>query len=247
MSDTAPVLHTSTHHAQPEGYFARTRRPLPMLGVLLPLILCVELGFALSPEGSASRVLARLQLQHILDFFTLAPIVVVHGLGVMVVLVLLCWHVLDGSPWRLRVLDLPIMLFEGCLASVPLLVLGAAILTREATPLAAVSGDVPSGFEPLLVACAAALSEEFIFRMGGIALVHWLLVDVLKRKTATGTSIAVVVTAVAFMFYHDPWSLSPQAATFVLVAGLYLGGLYAQRGFAPAVLAHAAYDLVALG
>ena len=246
MSDTALVLHTPLPAGQEEGYLTRTRRPLPMLVVLLPLILFVEFGFALSPDGSASRVLARLQLQHVLDFFTLAPIVVVHGLGVMVVLVLLCWHILDGSPWRLRLLDLPLIAFEGCLASVPLLVLGAALLAREAMPLAAAPGAMES-MEPLLVASAAALSEEFIFRMGGMSLVHWLLVDVLKCKSAVGTSIAVAVTALAFMLYHDPWTLSPQASTFVLVSGLYLGGLYAQRGFASAVLAHGVYDLIALG
>jgi membrane protease YdiL (CAAX protease family) len=153
---------------------------------------------------------------------------------------------LEQRPWKVRVLDLPLLLLEGCIASVPLIVVGAALLPSS-SPLLAGSPEVSSTLlEALVLASAAALSEELIFRMGGMSLMHWLIVDVLKLHASTGTTIAVVVTSLTFMLYHDPWSMSPQAATFILVSGLYLGTLFAQRGFATAVLAHAAYNVIAL-
>lgn len=251
MTDTVrvptPFLPNTLPPASPDtNYFQRSRHPLPMLVALLPLVLLVEFGLSWTPDGDATRVLARLQLQELLEFFTLAPVVVVHALGGLVVLVLLVQHVLEKRRWRVRPLDPPLLLLEGCIAAVPLLVVGAALLPVS-TPLLAGASEVSTALlETLVVASAAALSEELIFRMGGMSLVHWITVDVLKLRASTGTTIAVVTTAVAFMLYHDPWSMNPQAATFIMVSGLYLGTLFAQRGFATAVLAHAAYDVIAL-
>jgi membrane protease YdiL (CAAX protease family) len=235
----------TSSHTPPVDYFQRSKLPLPTLLVLLPIILFVEFGFGLAPDSAATRVLATVQLRELLQAFTISPAVVVHGLGVIVVLVLGTWHMLNGDTWRVRLLDLPCMVFEGCIAAVPLLVAAAALLSQHAIGLGSSSGE--SGLlESVLIAATAALSEEFIFRMCGIALLHLVLVDVLGLKHAVGVTIAVVVTAVAFTFYHNPSTLSPTAITFYAVSGLYLGGLFAMRGLAPAVLAHAAYNIVAL-
>ncbi len=230
-----------------EDYFLRTRRPLTMLVALLPVILLVEAGFLLSPDGDAQRVLARLQIQELLAWFTLAPIVVVHALGVLVVIVLLVQHALEGRRWRITWFDPPLLWLEGCMAAVPLLVIGAALLPMS-TPLmiGAASDTMHLPMEALVVAAVAALSEELLFRMGGMSLLHWLFVDVCKLKTAWGTTAAVVLTSVAFLIYHDPWALTPGGGMFVFLAGLYLGTLFVQRTFATAVLAHMAYDVVAL-
>ncbi|MCH2138671.1 MAG: CPBP family glutamic-type intramembrane protease [Phycisphaerales bacterium] len=229
-----------------QHYFTRTRTPWVMFLALLPVIVLVELGFALSPDADAAGVLARIQLQDFLRFFTLAPIVVVHALGALVGLVLIIQHLLEQGSWRVRVWDVPLLWLEGCIAAVPLLVLGAAVLP-DTTPLVAGPPWAPvSLFEAVLIGATAALSEELIFRMGGMSLVHWLFVDVCKGKAAHGSVLAVVVTAVAFMLYHDPGAMSAQAASFILLSGLYLGTLFVQRGFACAVLAHCAYDVIAL-
>ncbi len=240
-----PVAEANAQPALGADYFQRSRLPLPTLLVLLPVIALVEFGFGLAPDSAATRVLATVQLRDLLQAFTLSPAVVVHGLGVIVVLVLLTWHVLDGDRWRVRLMDLPVMLFEGCIASVPLLVAAAALLSRHAMPLGAATGDHTT-LEAVLIAATAALSEEFIFRMCGIALLHLVLVDLLRIKHAAGMTIAVILTAVAFTMYHDPSTLAPTAVTFYAVSGLYLGGLFAMRGLAPAVLAHAVYNIVAL-
>jgi len=226
-------------------YLHRSRLPLPTLLALLPVILLIEFGFGMVPDSAAARVLATVQLRALLQAFTLSPAVVVHGLGVIVVLVLLTWHVLNGDRWRVRLLDLPIMLFEGCIASVPLLVAAAALLSGQAMPLGAPTNDY-STLEAVLIAATSGLSEEFIFRMCGIALVHLVLVDVLRLKHAPAMTIAVMLTAVAFTLYHDTSVLEPTAVTFYAIAGLYLGGVFAMRGLAPAVLAHIVYNVVAL-
>ena len=100
--------------------------------------------------------------------------------------------------------------------------------------------------DAVAIAIGAGLSEELLFRMVGIATVHWLLVDVAKFKPATGTLAAIIATTVAFTLYHDPSAMPANGVVFVTLAGAYLGWLYVFRGFAVAVVAHAGYDVVVL-
>jgi hypothetical protein len=65
-----------------------------------------------------------------------------------------------------------------------------------------------------------------------------------------GASIAVLVSAVAFTFYHDlhtaSGAISGRRVIFYLVAGLYFGATYVLRGFGIVVGAHALYDIIAV-
>ncbi|MCH2137109.1 MAG: CPBP family intramembrane metalloprotease [Phycisphaerales bacterium] len=230
----------------PGDYFGRSRQPLTMLLVLLPVIAIVEFGLGGASSSDAQQVLANVQLREVVRLFAISPVVVVHALGVIVLLVLITWHALDQRPWKIRPADIPLMLLEGCIASVPLLVAAAALLSTSHLPLTAPEVETFTLPQAILVACTAALSEEFIFRMCGIALGHLILVDLLRLKDGIGLTVSVIATAAAFTLYHDPAGLGPLPVTFYAVAGLYLGGLFVARGFAPAVLAHAIYNVIAL-
>ena len=224
------------------------QRPLPTLAALLPLIIFLEAALLLGGTRlTAARVLAHEQIGEALHFFGLSPVFVLHATGLVVLAVLLSWHALTGERWRLRPMEPVVLLVEGCIATAPLLAAAAFFGTMWDTALTPRPAIAPSSaMDAVALAIGAGLSEELLFRMAGVAAVHWLLVDVLRFKQTTGLIAAVLLTAAAFTLYHDPGSMSPAGVAFVACGGLYLGALYVMRGFAVAVVAHAGYDAVVL-
>ena len=195
---------------------------------------------------SAARIVAHTQIGDAMHFFGLSPQVVLHGTGVAVLAILLVWHALTGERWTIR-LRPPLQLwFEGCIATAPLLAMAAFLGTLQGTPLAVEAATPVSTSDALLLAIGAGLSEELLFRMVGIGVLHWLLVDVFKWRAIVGTAAAIIASTVAFTWYHDPAHLPPTATIFIAAAGLYLGVVFVLRGFAVVVIAHAAYDAVVL-
>jgi membrane protease YdiL (CAAX protease family) len=100
------------------------------------------------------------------------------------------------------------------------------------------------------IAIGAGLYEEMLFRLVGVAFLHFVLADVFKLKHGTASAIAVIGAALAFAVYHQyhfasgeinwPWLL------FLTAAGLYFGMLYILRGFGIVVATHALYDILVL-
>jgi membrane protease YdiL (CAAX protease family) len=222
-------------------------RPLPTLATLLPLIVFLEVALLIDgTDSSASRILAHTQIGNALSFFGLSPIFVMHATSLLVLTTLLSWHLLVRDRWSLSPAAPAQLFFEGVIGTAPLLAAAAFLGTLQAYPLSATALEPASIMDAVAIAIGASLSEELLFRMIGIAAVHWLLVDVMKTKAATGTIAAVLVTSVAFAMYHDPASLPAGGIAFVTLAGAYLGTLYVLRGFAVAVIAHAGYDVVVL-
>jgi len=92
--------------------------------------------------------------------------------------------------------------------------------------------------------------EEMLFRMVGLALVHFILVDLLLIKDIPGRVGAVLATSIAFALYHNgvltggdvDWAL----LVYYMVAGSYFAVLYMVRGFGIVVAVHALYDIVVL-
>lgn len=224
------------------------QRPLPTLVALLPLILFLEIALLVGgPSLTAGRVLAHEHIGQALSFFGLSPTFVLHATGSVIVAILLTWHALAGGPWTVRLGDVIKLILEGCIAMAPLLAGAAFFGTLQETALAAPTGIVPtSTVDAIALAIGAGLSEELLFRMVGVACVHWILADLCGVKNATTWIVAVVATAAAFTLYHDPGSLSSAGLAFVAAASLYLGALYVMRGFAVVVIAHAGYDAIVL-
>jgi membrane protease YdiL (CAAX protease family) len=99
----------------------------------------------------------------------------------------------------------------------------------------------------LTIAIGAGLYEEMLFRLVGLALLHWIIVDLIEAPQKAGMAIAVVLSALAFALYHKPEL--PQEygkLLFYTISGIYLGSVYLMRGFGITVGTHAIYDILVL-
>lgn len=265
MSEQKPSPHFSAAASRPllgdeEGYFHRSTRPLPILLFLLPLAIAYEIGSAVYLSDSETGTVDQIRAERLLhDFFQLFEIgdAAVYLPGIVLVVVLLAWHVLTGDPWRVRPRVLGWMVVESIAWTLPLLVISHIVsraMGLTGAPAAAAPGVEQLGGlstgARVTIAIGAGIYEELLFRMVAIALVHLIVVDLMRVRDTTGSIVAVVVAAFAFALYHDAQSASggvdwPKLVTF-LAAGLFFGALYVVRGFGIVVAVHAIYDLVVL-
>lgn len=263
MSSSAQSRRSRLSGAAPPSYWVISKRPLQILAFLLPLIVAYELGLALvlrSDDGVLSTV-AHIRL---LEFFESFGIDASSGLllgGVAIVVVLFIWHLLTRDPWEIDARALGLMAIESVIFTLPLVVFGQLIV-REAISAAAadsVAGPLLLGvadrqiaeldlWSRLAISIGAGLYEELLFRMILLAVIHTLLVDVGKASHGLGATIAVIVSAAAFTWYHPLEDASGEPAwtrmMFYFVAGLYFGAVYVTRGFGIVVAVHVLYDVV---
>ncbi|MEQ8317230.1 MAG: CPBP family glutamic-type intramembrane protease [Phycisphaerales bacterium] len=277
MPRTSAPKGDETKHsdASPEGpalaeYARASRTPLHVLAFLIPLILIYEVGLALHHEELAASggVRAWAMIAGAMETLGVSPSTVVgYSLpAAVIVVVLLLWHVFEKRRWRLKPLVVPLMFAEAVAWMVPLL-LFAGVLTRmtqapgagvPATPEPSAIPLVPASLDALghlswqarmVIAIGAGLYEELLFRMALLALLHAVLADLCRLKPGVTVAIALPVSAIAFMLYHDVWTstgLAIAPALLYLVGGLYLGAIYLLRGFGVAVGAHACYNVTVL-
>lgn len=256
-----------------DSYWGRSRRPLTVLAFLLPLILAYEAGlaFLLSDHEHGSVVTVEAH-RRLLEFLAWFGIDARGGLllgGVVILVVLLVWHVLERHAWRIEWRDLPLMGMESIILVLPML--GIARVAGQATDagpgadaamtaMSALAGgvagsgaDAAGAFQSmdltgrLAISLGAGLYEELLFRMVLIALAHAVVVDLAKGPNWLGWLVGIVISAAAFTAYHDlhgpDGELMMTRAAFFAAAGLYLGLLFAARGFGIVVAAHALYDI----
>lgn len=229
-------------------YLDLSRKPLQILAFLLPLIVAYELAlsFVLESQANVRTVLAHRYLVQFFDAFNIAPQGGLHLGGVAVVVVLLTWHVLNRDSWNVNVKMLGYMAVEALILALPLLVLGQVIQKAGAAAALAASTqplDEMSLWSKFAISIGAGLYEELMFRMLLIAVLHTLLVDVLKASHHLGAAIAIIVSAALFTWYH-PLGQSFQRLAFFFLAGVYFGAVYVMRGFGIVVGAHALYDII---
>jgi hypothetical protein len=168
--------------------------------------------------------------------------------GLVLVVLLLIWQGLAGGPWRTRPPVLLGMFAESVLMALPLLAISRF---AAAPPLAAVGPWSDLGISgALAISLGAGLYEELVFRLLLLAVLHTVLVDMLRIGEAIGAITSIVIAAIAFTLYHplaaDDGSVEVFRVAFYLVAGVWLGILMLKRGFGIAVGAHATYDIATL-
>lgn len=266
---------TRPNDRQPEGpalaeYARASRTPLHVLAFLLPLILIYEVGLALHHEELAASggVRAWAMIAGAMETLGVSPSTVVgYSLpAAVIVVVLLLWHAFEKRRWKLKPLVVPLMFAEAVAWMVPLL-LFAGVLTRLSEPVQAIPSPSPAPLVPasldalghlswqarLVIAIGAGLYEELLFRMALLALLHAVLADLCRLRPGVTVAIALPISAIAFMLYHDVWTgsgpvfgLALAPALLYLVGGLYLGAIYLLRGFGLAVGAHACYNVTVL-
>lgn len=106
-------------------------------------------------------------------------------------------------------------------------------------PLFSTYNNVYPALFPLL-AWAAAISEEAVYRLFGIALF---------RKWLHSTPAAVVVTSLLWAFGHAayPWYPPYTRVIEVTILGILFAWIFLRYGFITAVFAHAAFDSILMG
>lgn len=242
-----PSRHALTDR---HAYWTSAKRPLQILAFLLPLILAYELALPWLIAARGQDVKAHRGLVHFFEAVGAANEALYLG-GIVIVLVLLLWHLLNRDAWRINWPACGIMGLESLTLTTPLLIMSRVvghadlsatmpwpmILARQAREF-----DSWSAWEKATLSIGAGLYEELMFRMLLIAVLHTLLVDVGKASNGLGAAIAVCVSAAAFSWYHAPGS--PSAAIFYFLAGVYFGGVYVIRGFGIVVGTHALYDII---
>jgi|LauGreDrversion4_2_1035121.scaffolds.fasta_scaffold127398_1 hypothetical protein len=235
-----------------DAYLTQSREPLTVLCFLLPVLVLYEvlLLVALRATGGLITPDAHRWILTLFEAFELGTV----GLwlpGVLVVLVLLAWHIIERRPARCDGSVVGLMWSESIVLALPLLVLSQAVLRIPAEATSA--GGVEFASLPLsariAVSVGAGIYEELLFRLGLIGLLLVVFEDVLKTPRRTAVVVAVALSAIAFMAYHplrdDSGAVVMARVVFYLGAGVYFGVLYVVRGFGIAVGAHAVYDILA--
>lgn len=250
--------HRQTRSERRSGYFYLSMRPLHVLVFLLPLVLLYEVGSAVYLVSDDGRTRQNIEANKLLaDFFNLFGLPGLFLPAIALLTVFFVWHVMSGDRWRIRPGVLGLMVAESAAWTIPLLLIGvlhvhsAAAATWHA---ALASGGAPlaemSWQARLTISIGAGLYEEMLFRLILIAALHALFADLLGVRHGAAATIAVIGSALAFALYHDtalPTGGTDWARlTFFLIAGLYLGAVYAVRGFGIVVGAHALYDVFVL-
>ncbi len=250
------------------SYWIISRQPLQMLIFLLPLIIAYEIALVtvLNRDGVPITNIAHQQLIELLEGFAVPARDALFFGGLIIVVVLLFWHLFTRAPWRVSGQALLGMILESIVLTAPLVILwqlisqfgipdrvDAAIEGEMLAALARTPAQLPSQafaeltkLQQLTIAIGAGLYEELIFRMVLIAAVHLILVDLLKTPQVLAIIIAVVLSAIAFAWYHPTVGMTTETEslviTFYFLAGVYFAGVYVIRGFGIVVGVHAAYD-----
>jgi hypothetical protein len=229
-------------------------RPLTILVFLLPLMILYELGTLLFLTSSTQVEVIRARA-FLNTMFNAAGPWSFHLPPLLLSVILLCWHAFDKQKAKLQGKVLVGMAAESFLWTMPMVVLG--VIAGTAPLLQTAAGVQPDATlqalswpARLTLAIGAGLYEELLFRLLLITVVHALLVDAFKVHETAGSVVAVVLSALAFMLYHNvslPGGGSDWRLLLIYsVGGVYLGALYLIRGFGIAVAVHALYDVFAL-
>jgi hypothetical protein len=256
----SPRTHHETDHEDRGGvvrraladYLSESQRPIVVLVFLLPAIAFYEIRLAMLALGGEPLLVNKAQhgVLRFLEAIGLGQAGVL-GMalpGLVLVVLLLIWQGLAGGPWRTRPPVLLGMFAESVLMALPLLAISRF---AAAPPLAAVGPWSDLGISgALAISLGAGLYEELVFRLLLLAVLHTVLVDMLRIGEAIGAITSIVIAAIAFTLYHplaaDDGSVEVFRVAFYLVAGVWLGILMLKRGFGIAVGAHATYDIATL-
>jgi membrane protease YdiL (CAAX protease family) len=235
----------STGRSLPESYLNRSRMPLASLVFLLPFIIFYEIGtrqFAFdAAHQTEQRIIAFNLMQEFFNWFGATGR---YMPPMAVIVILLSVHIAHNDPWTVKPGTLIGMAVEGAAWGLPLLVLGtfAARWVAQHLPLMTGGGD----WRTLLVlSFGAGIYEEMVFRLVALTLLHMLFIDVLRMRKSASYLLMVVISSLAFAFYHYLGSetFTWRSLVFRTGAGVYFAVVFLTRGFGVTAFSHSCYDI----
>jgi len=232
------------------GYWATTRRPLPCLAFVFPLLFVYEVGLVWvgGSSSDALRAGADTWIRHGLAMVGLTdrwllPLLLTSGL--------LAWQALDRRDWRFNPLILAGMILESLILSIGLIGLSKLVdlgFSRLDGPLLATPGVLRSSeVAPLIGYLGAGIYEEALFRLALIPLVYRLL-RLLTIPGLPACTLAITASSLLFSLAHHAGVPGEAFTLFAFVfrwlAGVFFAYVFVARGFGVAVGTHSAYDLL---
>jgi Type II CAAX prenyl endopeptidase Rce1-like len=235
------------------SYWSATRRPLPSLSLVAPLMLAYELGI-LWRSGSTSssvRTGADAWMRHALAALGLTdqwfpPL--------LLVVILLGWQVARPRDWRFSPSILVGMVLESCMLAIALvgisrlIDLGFSFLDQHSPPtLALTTSPVRNALAPLIGCLGAGVYEETMFRLILVPILFGLL-RLLQTPQILASALAVTGSALLFSLAHHAGTPGEPFTWFAFVfrwmAGVFFAWVFVIRGFGIAVGTHTAYDVM---
>ncbi|MEA2734419.1 MAG: hypothetical protein QOE14_870 [Humisphaera sp.] len=237
---------SQSSRALPKSYLQRSEMPLASLVFLLPFIILYELGtrqFAFdATHQTEQRIIAFNLMQEFFNWFGATGRFMPPA---AVIVILLSMHIAHNDPWKVKPATLVGMSVEGALWGLPLLVFGtlAARWMAQHLPLMpSAGGDWRTLF---VLSLGAGIYEEMVFRLVALTTLHMLFIDLLRMRKSAGYLLMVVISSLAFAFYHYLGSetFTWRSLVFRTGAGVYFALLFLTRGFGVTAFSHSAYDV----
>jgi len=238
-----------------DSYWLSTRRPLPCLAFIAPILLAYEFGVIWLGGDSAERYRtgADAWMRHGLAELGLTD----HWfLPLILAVALLLWHVMGERGWRFRPSALVGMGLESLVLAVGLVGLsrvvdlGLGFLEPGSAPVLATGAEpstVSGGAASLIAYLGAGVYEEALFRLTLVPLLFGIL-RVLQTPKILASSLAVTSSALLFSLAHHAGSPGESFTWFAFLfrwlAGIYFAWVFVVRGFGVAVGTHSAYDVL---
>jgi hypothetical protein len=235
------------------SYWAVTRRPLPCLVFIAPLLLAYELGVLWigGLEAEAWRTGADAWMRHGLAILGLTdqwfpPL--------CLAIALLLWQSVASREWRFSPLLLVGMLVESIVLAVALVGLSKLVdlgfQNLERSPpclLEAASSPEEHPVALLVGFLGAGVYEEAMFRLLLVPVLFGVL-RLLQTPAVLASALAVTASALLFSLAHHAGTPGEAFTWFAFVfrwlAGVYFAWVFVIRGFGVAVGTHTAYDIL---
>jgi hypothetical protein len=235
--------------AKAEGsYWSATRRPLPCLIFILPLLAAYEIGVAWLGGSAADswRAGADAWMRRGLTSLGLTDRLF---LPLALTTILLGWQAFNPKRWRFHPGILLGMAAESLLLGVALIGMSKLVdlgfARLDGPGLLQASPGHPAA--PLIGFLGAGLYEEALFRLTLMPTFFYGL-RLLQTPVLAANTLAVTGSALLFSLAHHAGSpgeaFTWYAFIFRWLAGVFFAWVFAARGFGVAVGTHSAYDIL---
>lgn len=244
----------ASESSAPSGdtYWYQTRRPLPCLVFLIPLLTVYEVGVLwASQHGGDLEVVqngADSWMRWAIQQLGFSPAYI---LPFLILLIFTFWQIWTRDPWKMDGEVMLGMLGESLVLAIALMVIGRvqdmAFHRIETSQVVTALGGPATTLERLVSYVGAGIYEETMFRLILLPAIYYCLVGV-GIPSPVSMTLSMSASALAFAAAHHVGSVAEPFLWFNFIfrwiAGLFFASVFVMRGFGIAVGAHAAYDIL---